>query len=331
MKVKKSLLKFISKDLDSKSRLQFAKREAAEFQALSTGDQVTALVVLSYDKDSDISMAAYETLDGSKVEFILSALEERLHHLVLRELFVHFKDKTPVLSAIISNTGIDNSLAYTIVREGPIEVFKTLDANPALINKFPSIINGLRENPLASESLAERLETAAKEAEPTTYEEEEEPTSEETAADVLSSGEEFDSDRFNVYQTSCSMTAGEKIKLAHTGDRSVRNLLIKDKNRVVALSVLKNPKLTEQEVIAASSSTNTSEEILRDISNSRDWMKSYNVKLAMAFNPRTPLSSSLKLIDYIHERDLKIMAKNKGIPGVLKSAAERKLKLKSGH
>ncbi|MFQ5480526.1 MAG: hypothetical protein ACE5DW_04545 [Thermodesulfobacteriota bacterium] len=329
MKVKKSLLKFISKNVESGIRLQSARGEGADFQALPPGDQVTVLFVLSYDKDSDISAAAYETLAGSGAEFILQALAVRLHHLVLREFFIHFKDNGALLSAIIRNSGIDKHLANTIARECPQEVLKTFEEHTSITGRFPSIIKSIRKNPLAGEGLADRLEAAVKGS--TAQEEEEHPSEEEAPADVISSGEEFDSDRFNVYQAICNMTAGEKIKLAHTGDRSVRNLLIKDKNRVVALSVLKNPKLTEQEVITVASSTNTSEEIIRDISNSREWMKSYNIKVAMAFNPRTPLSASLKLIDYLRERDLKVMAKSKGVPGALKAAAERKLKLKSRH
>ncbi len=133
----------------------------------------------------------------------------------------------------------------------------------------------------------------------------------------------------SAYQTICNMTAGEKIKLAHTGDKSIRSILIKDKNRVVALAVLKNPKLTEQEVVMTVSSTSVSEEIIREIARSRQWMKSYNVKCAMIFNPHTPLSFSLKLVDHLRERELKQLAKSKGVPGALVNAAARKLKMRN--
>ncbi len=331
MRVKKSLLKFISKDLDRKKRLSSARREGGDFKALRPSDQVTALFVLSYERDNEISASAYETLAGAEVEFILSALEERLDCLVLRELFVHFKDNGTVLSAILRNKGIDNRLACTIAEEGPLEAIKTFAETPDLIERFPLIIDAVRKNPNAEQGLCERLEAAAKESQASHSIEAEARSDEKNLAATIVSGDDFESDRFNIYQAICNMTAGEKIKLAHTGDRSIRNLLIKDKNRIVALSVLKNPKLTEQEVTMTASSTNTSEEILRDIANSREWMKSYNIKMAMVCNPRTPLSSSLKLIDYLRERDLKAMAKNKGVPGVLKAAAERKLKLKSRH
>jgi DNA polymerase III delta prime subunit len=185
----------------------------------------------------------------------------------------------------------------------------------------------MEKNPLVDSAFAQRLKDAAEErsghgdVSETAYEEEE-------IDNIISTDEGLDSDRFNVYQALCNMTAGEKIKLAHTGDRSVRNLLIKDNNRVVALSVLKNPKLTEQEVVRTISSTSISEEIIREIANSRKWMKCYNVKCAMAFNPHTPLSFSLKIIDYLREKELKQLAKSKGIPGALVNAASRKLKLK---
>ncbi|MFQ5428528.1 MAG: hypothetical protein ACE5EZ_06055 [Thermodesulfobacteriota bacterium] len=329
MRVKKSLLTFISEDVQRRKRLQSAKGEGAEFQALLPSDQVTALFVLSHDSDGDIATAAYGRLACAEEDFILKALGQTLHHLVLRDLFLQFRDNDRVLSAILRNSGIESHLACAIAREGSLDVLRAIEEYPSIIGRFPSIIDGISKNPLAGQDLPERLEAAAKKAQDEIVEEEKrELPAEETLADVITSGEEFDSDRFNVYQAICNMTAGEKIKLAHTGDRSVRNLLIKDKNRVVALSVLKNPKLTEQEVIMVSSSTNTSEEILRDITNSREWLKSYNVKTALVFNPRSPLSSSLRLVDYLRERELKQLARSKGVPGALVSAAERRLKLK---
>ncbi len=133
----------------------------------------------------------------------------------------------------------------------------------------------------------------------------------------------------STYQTICNMTAGEKIKLAHTGDKTIRGILIKDKNKVVATAVLKNPKLTEQEVVATVSSTSVPEEIIREVARSRQWMKSYNVKCAMVFNPHTPLAFSLKLVDYLRERDLKQLAKSKGVPRALVNAAVRRLRLRN--
>jgi len=329
MKVKKSLLKFISPETDHASRLKTARGETAEFRALSAEDQITLLFILSHDSDLELAIAASASLDSAPSALILAALTQRLNLFVLRDLFVRFRSSGPILSAIASNAGIDGQLACAIAQEAPVKVLNAFESNPALPGILTAITEGLGKNPLADDALVERLKAAAK-GRPKTQEKAgaKSVNNEEGLDDLISQEKGFDSDRFNVYQALCSMTAGEKIKLAHTGDRSVRNLLIKDKNRVVALSVLKNPKLTEQEVVMIVSSTSVSEDIIREVANSRQWMKSYNVKTAMAFNPHTPLSFSLKIIDYLRERELKQLAKNKGVPGALANAAKRKLKLR---
>ncbi len=330
MRIKKSLLKFISPASEPQQRLNSARRNGAEFLTLSPSDQVTLLFVLSHDRDENVAAAAYETLAGADADFIQEALGQRLNNLVLRDLFVRFYDSASVLRAILGNKGLDEGLARTIAKSGSQDILNILEKDPSIIKRVPAIIDGAKENPLAGADLIRRLESAAGELiEAQARGETTAASEEESITEIIAQGDDFDSDRFNVYQAICNMTAGEKIKLAHTGDRSVRNLLIKDKNRIVALSVMQNPKLTEQEVVRVASSTNTSEEILRDISNSREWMKSYNIKLAIVQNARTPLASSLKFIDYIRERDLKNLARSKGIPGALKSAAERKLQQKT--
>jgi len=40
------------------------------------------------------------------------------------------------------------------------------------------------------------------------------------------------------------------------------------------------------------------------------------------------LSFSLKIVDYLRDKELKELSKNKGVPGALVHAAIRKLKLK---
>jgi len=327
MKVKKSLLPFISPESARLSRLKTAKGANSEFMALASPDRITVLFILSHDKDDELSCAASTSLESMAPEVIIAALGEKLDCLVLRDLFVRFRDNSNILSAIASNAGINNKLAEIIAKEGTADVIKAFTDNPSLECIVQAVTDGLRANPLADKTLAESLEAAANTRRDIQADvETRHDNDDEELNDLIAQEKGFDSDRFNICQAIAHMTAGEKIKLAHTGDRSVRNLLIKDNNRVVATSVLKNPKLTEQEVVMTVSSTSVSEDIIREIANTRKWMKSYKVKVAMLFNPHTPLSFSLKIVDYLRDRELKQLAKSKGIPGALIHAAERKLK-----
>jgi len=120
-----------------------------------------------------------------------------------------------------------------------------------------------------------------------------------------------------------SMPVPEKIKLAMTGDKEARGVLIKDSNRQVQDAVLENPRLTDNEIVAIVTSRITSEEILRKVANNRSWAKYYQVRLGLVSNPKTPLPISLKLLETLMLADLKRLAKSKGISNVIASAANR--------
>lgn len=121
------------------------------------------------------------------------------------------------------------------------------------------------------------------------------------------------------------MTVPERIKLAQTGGREARTLLMQDPNRVVQLAVLDNPKITSSEVAGFANSRNISDEALRKIAENREWFKLYPVRLALVKNPKTPVGIALKLVSTLIPQDLKILAKSKSVSSVIVQAARRQL------
>jgi hypothetical protein len=119
------------------------------------------------------------------------------------------------------------------------------------------------------------------------------------------------------------MPMPEKIRLAMTGDKEARGVLIKDSNKQVQEAVLDNQRITDHEIVAIVSSRMTSEDILRKIADNRNWVKYYQVRLGLVTNPKTPLPISLKLVDTLALADLKRLGKSKAIPNVIATAAMR--------
>ena len=119
------------------------------------------------------------------------------------------------------------------------------------------------------------------------------------------------------------MPVPDKIKLAMTGDKEARSILLKDSNKQVQEAVLDSPRISDMEIVAVANSRNLPEEILRKIAVNRQWMKNYQVRLALANNPKTPLPMGLKIIGTLMIADLKRLSKNKGVSNVLSSAAQR--------
>ncbi len=119
------------------------------------------------------------------------------------------------------------------------------------------------------------------------------------------------------------MNIAERIKLAILGNREARAILVRDSHRIVACSVLRNPHLTDMEVILIAQSRTVDEEILCEIAATRKWARIYQVKVSLINNPKTPPHISLNLISHLRGTDLKALINNRNIPGIVTSTARR--------
>lgn len=115
----------------------------------------------------------------------------------------------------------------------------------------------------------------------------------------------------------------EKIRLATVGNAYCRQVLIRDSNRLVAMSVIRSPAITDMEVVAAAANRAVCDDVIRFIANSREYTKDYAVKQALVNNPKCPLSSSLRLLSFLHPNDLKALSRSRNIPGALATAAKK--------
>ena len=123
------------------------------------------------------------------------------------------------------------------------------------------------------------------------------------------------------------MTVPQKMSRAMKGTREERAILVRDPNKLISVAVLSSPKLTDSEVEAIAKMSSVSEEILRIISNNRNWVKNYVVVSALARNPKTPLPVSMNLLNRLNEKDLKVLSTNRNIPEVLRTTARKKIVL----
>ncbi|MBI3783878.1 MAG: hypothetical protein HY270_10800 [Deltaproteobacteria bacterium] len=129
----------------------------------------------------------------------------------------------------------------------------------------------------------------------------------------------------SLYAQILSMTVGEKLKLALRGNRDARALLIRETNRLIARFVLKNPRLTEDEVVAIARNRNLDSEILREIGEHRLWPRNALVRLGLVTNPKTPVAVALRYVISLGERDLRHLAKSRNVPAAVVSHARRVL------
>ena len=121
---------------------------------------------------------------------------------------------------------------------------------------------------------------------------------------------EVEEDATNLYALIQQMSIFQKVKLARLGNKEARGLLVRDRNKVVAVAAVSSPKIGGNEVVAIAGSRNVCDEVLRIIANNRLWTRNYQVKLALSQNPRTPQPTAMKFINFLQDSDLKSMMKS---------------------
>lgn len=119
------------------------------------------------------------------------------------------------------------------------------------------------------------------------------------------------------------MSVGERLKLALKGNRDARQILIRDASRMVQRFVLQNPRISDEEIVALAKNRSIDRELLDQICKRKEWLGNYQVKLALATNPKTPLPLAVRLVPSLLPRDLRNLAKSKNVPGAVSSIAKR--------
>jgi hypothetical protein len=146
------------------------------------------------------------------------------------------------------------------------------------------------------------------------------------------SSEEIDlpSERISIIHRIMKMGMKDRVKLAMKGDRESRNILIRDPNRIVAQSVVGNPRITEQEIEKIASMRTITEEVLRLIAVSRQWSRSYTIVHNLARNPRTPLANCLNILSRLQMKDLVSLSKNRNVSDAIRRQALRLSQMRAG-
>jgi hypothetical protein len=119
------------------------------------------------------------------------------------------------------------------------------------------------------------------------------------------------------------MNTKDRIKLAMKGDREARGILIRDSNKVVCSAVVKNPRITEQEIENIAAMRTVADEVLRIIALNRTWIRSYIIIHNLARNPRTPIPTAMNILPRIRTKDLQQLAQNRNVSEAVRRQAYR--------
>lgn len=107
------------------------------------------------------------------------------------------------------------------------------------------------------------------------------------------------------------------------GSQLVR--MFADTDPRVICAVLLNPSLTESDVLKLCSRRPALGAVQQEIMNSRKWIARYAVKKALTLNPYTPTELGLKLVHFLMQQDLRLVAESLDLHPAIREVARRKI------
>lgn len=192
--------------------------------------------------------------------------------------------------------GGESSVSATVVAPLPDGVALAVDGDTG------ALVEALRTRPVAPEEV--HLEEAIEDA------------VEETAQGHS---------RENAWDRLRSMSRTEKLLLVPKADRFERAILAQDNDPQVLYLLLKNPRLTADEVIRIAKSPFLTYQTAETIVKSNQWLSNVEVRVALIHNAKTPIAFALRLLPSLPESEVRTISHGAATSMALKQAALKRL------
>lgn len=127
-----------------------------------------------------------------------------------------------------------------------------------------------------------------------------------------------------------NMSIAQKIRLAMVGSREAVHILVRDPNKLVHMAAVKSPRVKYPDAARWAKNKSMPDGVINYIANNRDWTQSYECKLNLVNNPKTPLSEVLSLINHLRSNDLKQLMRSRNVPMQVVRQAKNLYKKRTG-
>jgi hypothetical protein len=325
---------------------------------LPPNEQLAVLYQLSIDADQTLATTARTTAMGLPDKLLAGALADGSVDPRVLDLFAQLVgDKAVAFAALVANPSVaDTTVAYLAESAGADEIDR-IAANEQRLLRHPEVIAAMYGNKLARMSTVDRvielavrndvrvpglaawdeiaraLELGAKAT----------PADDATFLAAAEAAEGADDSALTVGDANQpladdvldkeppkpervqigSLSVPAKIRLAHLGDAFERSTLVRDPMKLVAMSAIKAPRVSEFEAARYAGNANLDENVIRYIASRRDWTKLYGIRYSLCRNPKTPLTESMRLVTTLRDKDLMTLSKSKGVPSAVVAQARK--------
>ena len=115
-----------------------------------------------------------------------------------------------------------------------------------------------------------------------------------------------------------NMSVKEKMILAPKADRIERAALLRDLNPSVARLLIRNPRITESDIVRIAKDVSAPADVLKAIVKNRKWISNAEIKIAVVRNPRTPTPLALRQMNFLSTNELSSLAKSQHVRDTVK-------------
>jgi hypothetical protein len=305
---------------------------------------VRLFVHLVGDAEESIRLEAEASLRGLSHEALLEVFDDpQCAPEVLAHFARHALRNEPLAERIAFHPQVPLEALATLAASGSGEVIDLVLTNQERLLAQPELLDHVSRNPALRADqrgrLLELLDRASRVQERVLGDSASEfeaaarlldvDVGELFAASEIADGEEFENSEDvairSAYRKILLLNTAQKAILAMKGGREERMILVRDTNKLVALSVLRNPRMREEDAEAIARMRSVSDEVLRQLGTNREWNKSYSVASALVNNPRTPQGVTMNLLGRLQNQDLKQLLANHDVPELIRRMAKRTL------
>jgi hypothetical protein len=314
--------------------------------------QLRALIAVLEGPDPALWSEAQSTFHGTSPEELTRFVEQgEVTGIELDRIARHSQDPF-VLEHVIRHRNVADETLEALARSVTGAPQDALIVNQVRLLRQPSLIDALLENPELTidgrrrlleireeffekkerRKEAERAERAAAQREQTAEEAFRE-VEEAAAAGVdlpMPEGDDLATSLTTgaAYRRIAVMTVSEKVKLAYSGGKEERRILVGDSNKLVGLAVLKSRGITINEIESFCAMRQLDDELFRKIAANREWIRNPLIMSTLIKNPKVPLAITLPLVKHLSLRELRTVMRDPNLAEGIRTTARKMVEQK---
>jgi len=306
-------------------------------------------VHLATTADGDVGTSARSRLDNYEVHFLVDFIETSAAIEVVTYLAEH-SPQPSVVEAALRRRDLPTATLIEVAATADEGIQEIILLRQDLIVEEPKVLEALERNPQVTSFTRRRIAEIRRDVlgmpEAVQPVEDEAPAEEledvdlrdvddEAVAEAIEEVREHPSDGELDEQTGLSegqiraLPVAVRLSLARGATRTLRGILVRDSNPLIAVAVLRYSAITESEIELVTKSRSVIEDVLMAVANDREWMKKYRIVHNLVCNPRTPPGVAVRLLPRLSIRDLGQLRFDRGVSDAVRQSARRMYETKT--